>query len=494
MEKYLRHLRFSVFSCIGTVLLCLLMELPGLTHWADMSTVEIWVGEQQTQMTLTYPTELTEFADDDRNGQLSATEIRHHTHQLHAFFGQRIRLTDTTNQPGTLTLQPLQGDLSLNALTAPNTHTTLKLIYDWAKPIQGLQINYNVFLPGVSTASCLATILQSGQLKTFVFTPTQQTLALIPGWAAFTSGGLVLAIAGAFFWGAVHSMSPGHGKTVVAAYQVGQRATPKHAISLAVMTTVTHTIGVFALGLFALFATKFIVPEQLYPWLSLISGGMVALIGLKLARARLLHSHLQFKLPSFWNNLWGNHFHLHEHRRPDPVHVYADSAHQHLHFHAPHSHNHSLDRHAHAQGGNRQQHGHDDIDSHRHHHKHHHHWRNHLPPEGDHGTVTWKNLVALGVSGGLVPCPAALVLLLSTIALGQVTLGLVLVLAFSLGLTSVLMGLGLLMVYAQHLFRKIPAHLGFVQTLPILSAIGITLIGLGISLQALLQVIEQFGS
>lgn len=491
MKKYLRYLCVGVLSCVGAVLLCLLMELPSLAHWADMSAAEIWVGDQQTQITLTYPTGLTEFADDDRNGQLSATEIRHHANQLHAFFDQRIRLAETTNQSSRLTLQPLVGNLSLTALTAPNTHTTLKLIYSWDQPIQGLQIHYNVFLPGVSTASCLATILQSGQLKTFVFTPTQQTLALVPGWAAYTPGGLLLAIAGAFFWGAVHSMSPGHGKTVVAAYLVGQRATPKHAVLLAVMTTMTHTIGVMALGLATLLLAQFIVPEQLYPWLSLISGGMVVLIGLKLLRERLPHSWLRFKLPSFWNNLPGHSFHLHEHPHPDSVHVYADSAHQHFHphVHPLHPRNHSLDRHAHAQSGNGQQPGHDGTYPHGHHHEHHPHRHHHLPLEDDHGAVTWKNLVALGVSGGLAPCPAALVLLLSTIALGQVALGLVLVLAFSLGLAGVLIGLGLLMVYAKHLFRKVPAHFGFVQTLPIFSAICITLVGLGMSLQAFLQVI-----
>jgi ABC-type nickel/cobalt efflux system permease component RcnA len=94
----------------------------------------------------------------------------------------------------------------------------------------------------------------------------------------------------------------------------------------------------------------------------------------------------------------------------------------------------------------------------------------------------------LGISGGLVPCPAALVLLLSAIALGNVGIGLILVLSFSLGLACVLTSLGLLLVYAKHLFKRVPTHLRMMQILPAISAVGITLIGLGISTKAILQI------
>ena len=73
--------------------------------------------------------------------------------------------------------------------------------------------------------------------------------------------------------------------------------------------------------------------------------------------------------------------------------------------------------------------------------------------------MTWKNLLAMGISGGMVPCPAALVLLLSSIAMGNVGLGLVLVLAFSLGLAGVLTGLGLSLVYAKRLFQRLPTQI-----------------------------------
>lgn len=104
--------------------------------------------------------------------------------------------------------------------------------------------------------------------------------------------------------------------------------------------------------------------------------------------------------------------------------------------------------------------------------------------------MTWRSLAALGISGGLVPCPAALVLLLSCIALGNVGLGLLLVFAFSLGLAGVLVALGLLLVYTKHLFQKMPVSLRPLKLLPTLSGLGITLIGCGIATRAVLQMMS----
>jgi ABC-type nickel/cobalt efflux system permease component RcnA len=94
----------------------------------------------------------------------------------------------------------------------------------------------------------------------------------------------------------------------------------------------------------------------------------------------------------------------------------------------------------------------------------------------------------LGISGGLVPCPSALVLLLSTIALGRVGFGLVLVLVFSLGLAGTLTGLGLLLVGARRLFDRLPTQVRLVRMLPAVSALFVALIGLGITTQALVQI------
>ena len=90
---------------------------------------------------------------------------------------------------------------------------------------------------------------------------------------------ILLSLLIAAFWGAVHALTPGHGKALVAGYLVGTRGTPRHAVLLGATVTVTHTAGVFALGLVTLVLSQFIVPEQLYPWLTLASGLLVVVVG-----------------------------------------------------------------------------------------------------------------------------------------------------------------------------------------------------------------------
>lgn len=124
-----------------------------------------------------------------------------------------------------------------------------------------------------------------------------------------------------------------------------------------------------------------------------------------------------------------------------------------------------------------------------HHHEHEHehvHHEHSLPPSNDVSHITWSSLLALGISGGLLPCPSALVVLLSAIAMGRIGFGLALVFAFSLGLAAVLTGIGLMLVYTKELFERFPLQLPRIRMLPIVSALCITLIGLGITTQALL--------
>jgi nickel/cobalt exporter len=252
-------------------------------------------------------------------------------------------------------------------------------------------------------------------------------------------GLILLGMAVAFGLGSMHALSPGHGKTIVAAYLVGSRGTFKHAVFLGGMVTFTHTISVFLLGLTTLFLSQYVLPEKIFPVLGAISGLSIVWIGgmmlYKRAR-RLRHAHPQ-------------HHHDHEHS----------------HDHADHHH------------------AHDDHDHHHHDHDHGPHGHSHVP-EGD---VTLGSLMALGASGGLVPCPSALVLLLSSIALGRVGLGLLLLLAFSSGLAVVLMGIGVLVLYAKHFLpdsQKTAAHPAF-RIIPVVSAALIVCIGLlmtGVSL------------
>lgn len=263
-----------------------------------------------------------------------------------------------------------------------------------------------------------------------------------------TTPGLIFTLLLASVWGAAHALSPGHGKTVVGSYLVGSRGTPRHAIFLGLTVTVTHTAGVIALGLLTLFASRYILPEMLFPWLSVGSGALVVAMGLWTLRMRLRRE------PAPGHHQEHDHTHDHVH----------DQAHDHHHDHA-HDHEHTHGSLAHSHGG---------------------HTHSHLPP----AKITWRGLLALGVSGGLIPCPSALVVLLGAVALGRIGFGLALVVAFSLGLAATLTGLGLIFLYAGKLLerkmRTDNARLKFVlRYAPAVGSIALTLAGVAIIIRAL---------
>ena len=224
--------------------------------------------------------------------------------------------------------------------------------------------------------------------------------------------GVVLAsLLVAAFWGAVHALTPGHGKAMIAAYLVGTRGTPRHAFLLGGTVTVAHTAGVFAIGFVTLGLSAFIVPEQLYPWLTLVSGVLVVLVGASVLRQRLRSR---------------NHHDHHEHHH----------AHDHGHHH------------------------HDDA-------------------------MTSKGILGVGIAAGLLPCPSALVVLLSAIALHRVGLGLALIVAFSLGLAATITAIGLVAVFARRTFGRLSFEGPLVRTLPAVSAALILVVGLVITARAL---------
>jgi nickel/cobalt exporter len=128
--------------------------------------------------------------------------------------------------------------------------------------------------------------------------------------AASGEGVLVVLLVAAFGWGALHALSPGHGKAMVAAYLVGTRGTAKHAVALGATVTVTHTIGVFGLGVVTLALSQYVLPEDLYPWLTLISGLLVVGIGASVLRKRLRrakrhHHHHAHEHELSWKGLIG---------------------------------------------------------------------------------------------------------------------------------------------------------------------------------------------
>jgi ABC-type nickel/cobalt efflux system permease component RcnA len=256
-------------------------------------------------------------------------------------------------------------------------------------------------------------------------------------------GGIVaMALLVAMVLGAFHALEPGHGKTVVAAYLVGARGTARHALILGLIVTASHTAGVYLLGGVTFYASQHVVPERLYPWLSLGSGITIAVLGAVLFLRR-----------------------------------YAGADDHHGHHHHGHHHHHHAHPHEHAHGPD---HGHGPTDGHAHHDHgsdHHHHHDE---------AISLRSLVALGVSGGIIPCPAALVVLLSALSMHRVGFGLVLIVAFSVGLAAVLVAIGLLMVYARRLMTRFREDGPWIRRwLPLTSSAVMTLLGLGIAVQAL---------
>ena len=260
------------------------------------------------------------------------------------------------------------------------------------------------------------------------------------GDAAAGKGILILLLVTAFGWGALHALSPGHGKAMVAAYLVGTRGTPRHAVLLGATVTVTHTIGVFALGAVALLLSNYILPEDLYPWLNLVSGLLVVGVGAAVLRSRVRHARS------------GAHGHHDDH---------SHGGHSHDHDHGGHSHSHG--GHSHSHGG---------------------HSHSHAPPE----RLTMRGLLALGASAGLIPCPSALVVLLGAIAQGQIALGMLLIVAFSLGLAATLVGLGLAVVFAAKAMTRLPVPGRLTAALPTVSALAIVVVGCVLTLNAVPQI------
>lgn len=419
MKRNKGYLFLSVVSCLVTMLVSIFWAFPGQTHLNDLSVAKILIGTRDTQITLTLPNNFLTVIDKNQDHKISPLEVENHDLELKQFLGDRLSLVNSQGVKANLTILPSQEViLPSNVSLAADTHNTLILKYSWVEPIEQLKINYNLFPDSSPNAHCLATIYHNGKMQSMIFNRSNKNFTLnLNDSLGLTSKNWLAAIAIAFVWGAAHALSPGHGKTMIGAYLIGAKATPSHAIFLGLTTTITHTIGVFALGIVVLFASQYILPEQLYPWLGLISGVMIVIIGINLC----------------WQRMdGGNHHHHHDH-------------------------------------------------SHHHHHP-------------DNLFTNWRSLLALGISGGIVPCPAALVLLLSMISLNQVGLGLTLIFVFSLGLAITLSGLGLLLVKAKSLFKKLPTKSSLGRFLPIASSIVIILIGLGVTTQALYKVRIVFDS
>jgi HupE / UreJ protein len=172
---------WKIFICWGLGLsIVLSLATPSQAHWADLAVADIQIKSQDVDLNLTIPTGLIAQFDDDKNKQLSESEIATHQKELQEFLGEKVRLTAVGAQSETFVIKSTGAKkLPSNLIATPDTHSSLLLQYHWSQPIEQLQMHYDLFVPGVNTARCLAQVFRAGQVDNLVFTPDTKNAALI---------------------------------------------------------------------------------------------------------------------------------------------------------------------------------------------------------------------------------------------------------------------------------------------------------------------------
>lgn len=352
----------------------------------------------------------------------------------------------------------------------------------------------------------------------------------------------ILFVISAFALGALHALEPGHGKTVVAAYLIGSKGRVRDAIALGGVVTFTHTFSIIVLGVLTAVAAAYFVPETVHEVMEVLSGLLVLAVGLWMVNERIVKGRTGH-----------GHDHGHEHadeRSQAPAarrlpaspampavalagaavtHAHGSLTHAHplpasgMHYHRdgrtlayvsgegeepghghPHARDHQHgDRHADDQPAHDHSHAHEHGEGHEHAEGHQHseghdhdhglgvHRHGHLPPAGERASLF--GLVTLGVSGGIVPCPAALALLLAAAASGNILGGVSLVVVFSLGLAAVLIAIGIALVKAADVVtRRFGARLDgdskLARRASMASAVLVTALGVFMTAHAVLHV------
>jgi nickel/cobalt transporter (NicO) family protein len=290
----------------------------------------------------------------------------------------------------------------------------------------------------------------------------------------FAVGAALLAM----LLGGFHALAPGHGKSMMAAYVIGQQGgRRKELATIGITVAITHTIGVVGLGIAALTSSS-LSPDRTFKWAGVVSGLLVVFVGFGLLRDRL-RTYRVARGPVSRRVRATDHDHSHPHPHDDHGHDHPHHDHAHDEHHEPHGHGHD---HPHTNAPSRitnplrfrrarldqarkdpklvvTEHAHGGGVSHTH----------VLPAPG--AKVSRRQLVSMGFAGGLVPSPSALVVLLAAVALERVWFGVVLVVAYGIGLAITLIGAGLALVYFEGRLKRWSAN----STRS--TAIGATLVG-----------------
>ena len=317
------------------------------------------------------------------------------------------------------------GQLSLDGDHTLNTWESSRPMIRWQESDFGLRAALGDQQPGSARSSTAGALLMNFFLDNQASTPYIFLVLLI-----------------AIFLGIMHALSPGHGKTVVAAYLVGTQGVPIHAVALGLIVSITHTGTVFILGLLALIAARNLVLLEIFPVLELLSGLLILTLGLILVI-----------------NRW-QYFQAQKQKKK-----HEDS----------------------AVKIQRQQKGRQAIlinqpireegPSHSHDPK-----KFGVIPKRQFDTneadiIQWRSLIALGISSGLIPCPNAIAILLISVAVNQILFGLSMIAAFSLGMALTLIAIGLLIMQGKRLFQRLQWFDQIAKFAPLMSAI--VLVGIG---------------
>jgi nickel/cobalt exporter len=294
--------------------------------------------------------------------------------------------------------------------------------------------------------------------------------------ALLAQGHAWLFIPSALVLGALHGLEPGHSKTMMAAFIIAVRGTVGQAILLGLAATFSHTLVVWAVALAGLYFGRNLNMETSEPWFQLASAAIILGVAL-------------WMLWRTWSDgqAW---------RKAHAGHDHGDHGHSHGHDHA-HDHHHDHDHHHHDHHHHDHDHDHDHGHSHAHDHPHgaahayeDAHERAHaadIAKRFQGRTATTGQIVLFGLTGGLIPCPASITVLLLCLQLKQVALGVVLVLCFSIGLavTMVSVGVGAAMAARQAEKRWGAAFEGFARRAPYVSSGLIIVLGLALGGQAI---------
>lgn len=174
MKRFVHLFQISVFSLLAILWLSNITIVPAAAHWADLAVADVTVAETDAQITLTVPTALIAFADDNGDETLSQSEFEKYYSQLEQHLSRNIVLTNQVDEPGTFTVTPTMVTQSNDKAT----HSTFSLQYKWPTSLQGLTIRYSLFSPRLDQVQCLATITRGNHTRNVVFTPENNTLEI----------------------------------------------------------------------------------------------------------------------------------------------------------------------------------------------------------------------------------------------------------------------------------------------------------------------------